>query len=209
MSVYTLQRPSQLPNTVFVLLVMNGLAFAFLKFNPNWVLYYFALWTPSPLDPPFRMWQLLTYGFLHSPNNLMHILFNMLALWMFGREVEHRMGSVRFAVFFLVCIVGAGLCQLAAAKIAGGFYPTVGASGGVFGLLLAFGVLFPNRTIMLLIPPIPMKAKYLVIVFGVMELYLGLSGGAPGVANFAHLGGMLVGLLLLIQWRIVRFPSSK
>jgi membrane associated rhomboid family serine protease len=90
--------------------------------------------------------------------------------------------------------------QLIVAGTQGGLYPTVGASGGVFALLLAFGMTFPNRMIMLIIPPIPMKAKYMVIVFGLLELYFGISGSAPGVANFAHLGGMLFGFLLLQYW---------
>jgi len=95
---------------------------------------------------------------------------------------------------------GAGVMQLIVAGTQGGLYPTVGASGGVFGILLAYGMAFPNRTIMLLFPPIPMKAKYFVLFYGLLELYLGLSGNAPGVANFAHLGGMLFGFLLLRHW---------
>ncbi|MCH7898537.1 MAG: rhomboid family intramembrane serine protease, partial [Proteobacteria bacterium] len=82
-------------------------------------------------------------------------------------------------------------------KFQGGFYPTIGASGGVFGILLAYGMSFPNRTVMLMFPPIPMKAKYFVLFYGLLELYLGVSGSAPGVANFAHLGGMLFGFMLI------------
>ena len=119
---------------------------------------------------------------------------------MFGRELEGVMGSQRFAVYFLTGVIGAGIVQLIVAGTQGGLYPTVGASGGVFALLLAFGMKFPNRMIMLIIPPIPMKATYMVIVFGLLELYFGISGSAPGVANFAHLGGMLFGFLLLQYW---------
>ena len=112
------------------------------------------------------------------------------------------MGSKRFLTYFLVCVVGAGLIQLIVALTQGGpAYPTVGASGGVFGILLAYGMMFPNRTVMLIFPPIPMPAKYFVILIGVFELYVGFSGRAPGIANFAHIGGMLFGYMLLSYWR--------
>jgi membrane associated rhomboid family serine protease len=120
---------------------------------------------------------------------------------MFGRELEQLMGSRRFLTYYLTCIIGAGLIQLIVAGLQGDGVRVVGASGGVFGLLLAFGMAFPNRMIMLLFPPIPMKAKYMVVLFGILELYLGLSGRAPGVANFAHLGGMLFGFLLIQHWK--------
>jgi membrane associated rhomboid family serine protease len=145
------------------------------------------------------MWQVMTYGFLHG--DVMHIAFNMFMLWMFGREIELMLGPQRFFIYYMTCVIGAAAIQLVVAQIQGGIYPTVGASGGVYGLLLAYGMAFPNRMIMLMFPPIPMKAKYMVIMFGAMELYLGLSGRAPGVANFAHLGGMLFGYLLIQHWR--------
>ena len=131
----------------------------------------------------------------------MHLIFNMFMLWMFGRELELLMGARRFITYYLTCVIGAGLVQLVVAGMTGSPYPTVGASGGVFGLLLAFGMAFPNRMIMLLFPPIPMKAKYMVVLFGLLELYLGLSGRTPGIANFAHLGGMLFGFLLIQYWQ--------
>jgi membrane associated rhomboid family serine protease len=145
------------------------------------------------------LWQLVTYGFLHG--NTTHILFNMFMLWMFGRELEGIMGPRNFLIYYLTCVVGAGIVQLIIASFQGGQYATVGASGGVFGLLLAFGMAFPNRVVMLLFPPIPMKAKYLVILAGLMELYFGVSGTNPGIANFAHLGGMLFGFLLINYWK--------
>ena len=121
----------------------------------------------------------------------------MLALWMFGRELELLMGPRRFLIYYATCVVGAAVVQLIVAGVQGQLYPTVGASGGVFGILLAYGMAFPNRMIMLLFPPIPMKAKYFVVLYGLFELYLGVSGSAPGIAHFAHLGGMLFGFLLL------------
>ena len=192
------QRPSAIPNVIFALLIINGIVFALQQLSPRFLMINFALWPAGPANSPFMPWQLLTYGFLHG--NLMHIAFNMFALWMFGRELELMMGPRRFITYFLTCVIGAGFIQLIVAGTQGGLYPTVGASGGVFGILLAYGLAFPNRTIMLLFPPIPMKAKYFVLVFGLLELYLGVSGNAPGVANFAHLGGMLFGFLLLRYW---------
>ncbi|CAN5660512.1 rhomboid family intramembrane serine protease [soil metagenome] len=152
---------------------------------------------------PFQPWQLVTYGFLHG--GLWHLLFNMLALVMFGAQLEYTWGDRRFLLFYMTCVVGAGLVQLVVATWAvsqgANAYPTLGASGGVFGLLLAYGMLFPNQRVMLLIPPIPMKARTLVIVFGVMSLFLGVTGTAAGIAHFAHLGGMLFGWLLIRYWR--------
>jgi membrane associated rhomboid family serine protease len=100
----------------------------------------------------------------------------------------------------MTCVIGAGIIQLIVVEFQGSVYPTLGASGGLFGILLAYGMAFPNRTVMLLFPPIPMKAKVFVIVYGLLELFLGVSGYAPGVAHFAHLGGMLFGFLLLRHW---------
>jgi membrane associated rhomboid family serine protease len=211
------QRQSGIPTVIFVLLLANGVMFALQQFFPEFARYYMALWPLTAGDyasysqfvqywptvaAPFSFWQLITYGFLHG--DIMHLAFNMFMLWMFGRELEGVMGTQRFAIYFLTGVIGAGIVQLIVAGIQGGLYPTVGASGGVFALLLAFGMTFPNRMIMLIIPPIPMKAKYMVIVFGLIELYFGVSGSSPGVANFAHLGGMLFGFLLLQYWKKAR-----
>ena len=148
--------------------------------------------------------------FLHG--DITHLFFNMFSLWMFGRTLEYELGWKRFLIFYLVCGIGAALVQLGIAeidlnhigenmgeRIAYLCTPTIGASGSVFGLLLAFGMLHPNATIMLLIPPIPMKAKWFVIIYGLIELYLGVRGGG-GIAHFAHLGGMFWGWLLLLWW---------
>jgi membrane associated rhomboid family serine protease len=189
---------SAIPNVIFALLVINGVVFALQQVSPRFLMINFALWPAGPTNSPFMPWQLLTYGFLHG--NLMHIFFNMFGLWMFGRELELLMGSKRFLIYFLTCVIGAGIVQLIVAQLQGGMYPTVGASGGVFGILLAFGLAFPNRMVMLIFPPIPMRAKYFVLFYGLLELYLGVSGNSPGVANFAHLGGMLFGFVLLRYW---------
>ncbi|MFB3124345.1 MAG: rhomboid family intramembrane serine protease [Woeseiaceae bacterium] len=193
---------SAIPTVIFALLVANGLLFAAQQLQFEFLLYNFALWPAGSPRPEFHVWQLLSYGFLHGDLN--HIFFNMFGLWMFGRDIERMMGARRFLIYYLTCVIGAGIVQLLVAGTQGGIYPTIGASGGVFGILLAFAMAFPNRVIMLLFPPIPMKAKYFVLMYGLLELYLGLSGRAPGVANFAHLGGMFFGFLLIQYWRKAR-----
>ena len=198
-TVYRRRPTSTIPNVIFGLLIANGLVFALQQMNAEFMFINFALWPATDPRSPFMPWQLLTYGFLHG--NTTHIFFNMFGLWMFGRDLEQFMGSQRFLVYFLVCVVGAGIVQLIVAGMQGGLYPTVGASGGVFGILLAYGLTFPNRIIVPLFPPIPMRAITFVFIYGLLELYLGVSGGAPGVANFAHLGGMLFGFLLIRYWR--------
>lgn len=206
-------RPTLMPPVVATLLILNGLIFMAQFVLGDWLIANFALWplnTPEyvatprglALVPGFEVWQLLSYSFLHG--GLLHLGTNMFAMWMFGVQIENLWGSRRFAVYFFVCVIGAGAVQLLVASIAVaemGVYPTIGASGGVFGVLLAFGMMFPNQRIMLLIPPIPMRAKWFVILYGAFELYAGMTGTMAGVAHFAHLGGMLFGFLLIQFWR--------
>jgi membrane associated rhomboid family serine protease len=159
----------------------------------------FALWPPhSSLSqaPDFQLWQLVTYSFLHA--NLAHIFFNMFALYMFGSDIERLFGSRFYAAYYFVAVLAAAICHLVIITWMGAEpAPTVGASGGIYGLLLAYGLYFPNRQLLLLIPPIPMRARTFVIVFAVLELVLGVTGTAAGVAHFAHLGGMLGGYLMI------------
>ncbi len=164
----------------------------------------FALW---PIDTPqlgsflgFQPWQVVTYSFIHG--GLGHIFFNMFALYMFGSQMERVLGANRYFNLYFASVITAAVAQLTVAAIAGGDpYPTVGASGGVFGLLLAYAVYFPNRTVMLIIPPIPMPARWFVALYGGLELVLGVTGTQAGVAHFAHLGGMLGAWLLIRYWR--------
>ncbi len=169
----------------------------------------FALWplgTPDQirfadvgvLDTGFAPWQLITYGFMHG--GLGHLFFNMFALYMFGLPIERLWGTRRFLIYYFVCLVGAGVVQLIVAAVTGGIYPTIGASGAVFGLLLAYGMMYPNSTIMLLIPPVPLKAKWFVIGYGLLTLFFGMTGTMSGVAHFAHLGGMLFGFGMIVYW---------
>lgn len=175
------------------------------------------------LASDFNLSQLISYMFMHA--NFQHIFFNMFAVWMFGRVLEQVWGPRRFLTYYLICGIGAGLIQELVQyleyaftlsnydsvnlEIAGGIIPmeeylnmmtTVGASGAVYGILLAFGMLFPNSQMFIFPLPFPIKAKYFVIGYAVLELFLGLGGG-DGVAHFAHLGGMLFGLILIIYWR--------
>ena len=159
---------------------------------------YFALWPPQ--GPHFLPWQLLTYGFLHG--NLTHLFFNMFAMFMFGSEIERLFGSKRYLVYYLACVVGAALMHLIVNSAGSmSLAPVVGASGGVFGLLLAFGMAYPKRIIMMVFPPIPMPAWLFVTLYGLLELYLGITQTAQGVAHFAHLGGMATGYVLIRYWR--------
>jgi membrane associated rhomboid family serine protease len=172
---------------------------------------YFALWPlgASAVFGPevgFAPWQLVTYGFLHG--GYAHIFFNMFAIYTFGSTLEQFFGTRWYLLLYFVSVVTAGVTQLAVNALLGSPYPTLGASGGVFGLLLAFGMYFPKQRIMLLIPPIPMPAWVAVTLFGVLELFLGVTGTQAGVAHFAHLGGML-GAFVLIQQRRGKPPFGK
>ena len=165
----------------------------------------FALWPPGAEDmPAFQPWQLVTYGFLHG--GLTHLFFNMLALYMFGPDIERLFGTRFFTLYYFGCVVSAAIAHLSVNAFMGGPpVPMVGASGAMFGLLLAFGWFFPQRRVMLIFPPIPMPARVFVAVYGALELVLGVTGTASGVAHFAHLGGMLGGWLML-QYRRGGFP---
>ncbi len=201
---------ARIPPVTKALLIANGIVFLLQWGLGNTALSSFMLWplgsgeyNPFAAGREFMPWQLLTYGFMHG--SFSHLLFNMLALYMFGGPLEYTWGPRRFLNYYLVCVIGAGLLQLAVGwwtvSQGGAAYPTLGASGGVFGLLLAYGMLFPNQRIMLIFPPIPMKARTFVIVFGAIALFMGFTGLQPGVAHFAHLGGMLFGWLMIRYWR--------
>lgn len=209
----------RLPPATRALLWSNVLVFFADQFLLRGAFVNFMLWpfgefpagyaNGGPLSVGFLPWQLVTYGFLHG--NMVHLFFNMFALSMFGASVEMVWGSKRFAAYYFVCLAGAGLVQLIVATAAvqsGALYPTVGASGAVFGLLLAYGMMFPNRQVMLLLPPIPMKARTLVVVYGAIELVMGVTGTLSGIAHFAHLGGMLFGFGMIQYWR-GRWPFGR
>ena len=156
-------------------------------------------WYNEPYAPQFHSYQFVTYMFLHGSGY--HLFSNMFALWMFGRTLEYELGSQRFLTYYLVCGVGAAIIQIAIASLLGEDLALVGASGAVFGLLLAFGLMHPNNQIYIIPFPFPIKAKWFVVGYAVLESALGWSGVETGIAHFAHVGGMLWGLVLLLWWR--------
>ena len=195
---------------VLQLILANVALFLAQQWAAEGLIIHFALWPLGtfPVDDlpgvsvGFEPWQLITYAFLHG--NTTHLLLNMFALYMFGRDIEVQLGSRRFAWLYGASILAGGLVQLlvVTTTLESGIAPTVGASGGVFGVLLAFGVMFPKRRVMLLFPPIPMPAWVLVTGYAVVELASGVFGMSQGVAHFAHLGGMVgAAIVLLVSLR--------
>ena len=193
----------QTPPVVKNLVIANCVLYLAIQLIPavnRFCAEYLQLWWSNALfSPEFHSYQFVTYMFLHG--GFGHLFSNMFALWMFGRTLEYELGSKRFLTYYMVCGIGAALIQIGIASLLGENLTLLGASGAVFGLLLAFGVLHPNSTVMLIFPPIAMKAKWFVVIYGLLELFFGLSGYQSGVAHFAHLGGMLWGLALLYWWR--------
>ena len=154
----------------------------------------------TPIVVGFHFWQIVSYAFLHG--GWMHIGFNMFALWMFGGPIEHLLGAKHYTFYYFFCAVTAAIAHLLVARyFTHGFYPTIGASGAIFGLLVAFGVMYPQMKMFLIFLPIPMPAWVFVIGYILLELFLGVTGTQEGVAHFAHLGGAVGGFLLLQYWR--------
>lgn len=195
-----------LPPATRALILINVGVFLLQLVAPDLLGNLFALWPAH--TPLFRPWQLLTYGFLHDTHGFAHILFNMFALFMFGPPLERYWGPRRMTFFYLVCVLAAGLTQLAVQRSGYPVEPTVGASGGIFGVLLAFAWYFPRQKLFVIPIPVPIPAWLLVTVYGFLELFLGVTGREQNVAHFAHLGGMLGGALCILYWRARRrFPA--
>ncbi len=188
---------AQLPPATRGLLIANVAVFLLQYLTHNEFIGLFAL---EPLGPDFHLWQLVTYAFLHG--GLAHIFFNMFALYMFGGALEQFWGGRRFLVFYFVCVVAAGLTQLLTTHLAGLDEATIGASGGIFGLLFAYAFYFPRQKLLLLFLPIPVPAWLFVTLYILLEFSLGVTGTESGVAHFAHLGGVLGGALLVLYWRM-------
>lgn len=159
---------------------------------------FFRIFALFPIGQGFLVWQLVTYLFLHG--GFFHIFFNMLALWMFGVELENVWGTRRFLTYYFLCGVGAGLSNLFLTPLFTIPGPTIGASGAIYGILLAFGMLFPESPVFIYFL-FPIKAKYFVAIFIGIELIAGVTGTENGVAHFAHLGGALVGFVYLLAYR--------
>jgi membrane associated rhomboid family serine protease len=191
-----------MPPVTLALVVANVVGYLVQSVAPDGLVTLFALWplasgAATSGQVSFEPWQLVTYAFMHG--SLLHLGFNMLALYMFGGAIERVFGERRYLAYYFVCVVSAAITQLIFAAVSGSIYPTVGASGGVFGLLLAFAIYFPHNRVMLLFPPIPMPARVFVFLYAAIELYLGVTGTQEGVAHFAHLGGMAGGYAML-RW---------
>ncbi len=155
---------------------------------------YLYLW-PVGDNSNFYLWQLISYQFIHG--GFMHLFFNLFALWMFGSELEEMWGSKKFLSYYLLCGIGAGLIQLYVAPLFSDPAPTIGASGAIYGILLAFGLTFPDRPIFMFPLFIPIPAKFFVLIFAGIELLTGFTSSGSGIAHFAHLGGALTGFLLI------------
>lgn len=204
-------RNSLMPNGVKLLLLSNIALF---------VLYFFAVrggfggffqhfgLVPAQVVGTFAIWQLFTYMFLHDPFGFGHILFNMLMLWMFGKDLENAWGTRRFLKFYFICGIGAGLCVVIGNFLFGNpATRTIGASGAIYGLLLAFGMTYPNVTVYFSFL-FPIQAKYFVMIMGAIA-FLSSFGANTGVSNVAHLGGMLFGFLYLRSERAISRSSGR
>lgn len=203
---------SQIPTVTKNLVAINILMFIATLINENFMVANFAMFYPA--SPFFKPWQILTHMFMHG--GFWHIFFNMYSLLMFGSILERSLGPKKFLIFYFVTGLGAAALHTgvewmqARVFIANGavnayqallMTPTLGASGAIYGVLIGFAMLYPQAQLMLIFPPIPVKAKWLVIIFAAIELFFGINGIQEGVAHFAHLGGMLFGWLLIRWWR--------
>lgn len=189
-----------LPPATRAILIANVLVFAvYYLFLGRWM-DRFALYPPG--DPRFEPWQVITYAFMHG--GFLHLFFNMFGLYMFGPALENQWGTRNFLVYYFASVLAAAGTQMVWTTVTQSYAPTVGASGGLFGILLAFAVLYPKQRLILLFPPVPLPAWLFVTLYAIFELYLGVTGTQAGVAHFAHLGGMLGGALVFAFWRTPR-----
>ena len=205
---------SNIPVVTRNLLIINIIFFVATLLNEDFMIRTFALFYPA--SPLFRPWQVVTHMFMHG--TFWHIFFNMYALLIFGSVVERTIGTKKFLVFYFLCGLGAVALHTGVEYLEASHYlaagaagetayinllrtPTLGASGAVYGVLIGYAVLYPNSVLTLIFPPIPLKAKWWVLIFAAIELVTGVTGTADGVAHFAHLGGMLIGWLLILCWR--------
>ena len=208
MTNFRFTRPSTFPPVVKNLIILNVLVWiAQLTLDSQFnITLHGALWplgVPHDAEYYFQPYQVFTTMFLHSPSfqNFFHIFFNMFALFMFGRILENVWGGKRFLFFYLACGVGASIAHLAMQEIMHGFTPAIGASGAIMGVMVAFAYLFPNTELMIMPIPIPLKAKWVVLGYVLLDLFGGF-GKVQGdnIAHFAHLGGALTGFIILVIW---------
>ena len=204
---------SSIPTVTKNIIIINIIMFIATLINEDLMIRLFAMFYPA--SPFFRWWQPVTHMFMHG--GFWHIFFNMYTLFLFGCVLEKALGSRRFLIFYFVTGLGAvalhTLVQYLQVRYTGNLalvcsIPTVGASGAIYGILMGFAILYPNTVLTLLFPPVSLKAKWFVLIFGALELILGVTGTAEGVAHFAHLGGMVFALVLMLCWKYIR-PGGK
>jgi membrane associated rhomboid family serine protease len=189
---------------VLSLIIANVVVFVLQSLSNGAMDVLFALWPIQAIDGQsyFHVWQIVTYAFLHSTDNIWHLLFNMFGLWMFGAEIERYVGPRRLLACYFASVISAALTQLFVPMLFGAPPgPTIGASGGVFGLILAYAVMFPRRKVAVYFL-IPMPTWLFATLYAAIELFQGVTGSQSGVAHFAHLGGMVGSALVLAQWRL-------
>ena len=191
-------------SAVLSLIIANVVVFVLQSLSNGAMDVLFALWPLQAIDGQsyFHVWQIVTYAFLHSTDNIWHLLFNMFGLWMFGAEIERYVGPRRLLACYFASVITAALTQLFVPMLFGAPPgPTIGASGGVFGLILAYAVMFPRRKVAVYFL-IPMPTWLFATLYAAIELFQGVTGSQSGVAHFAHLGGMVGSALVLTQWRL-------
>jgi len=191
-----------IPPITRAIVIANVLVYLLEWLMPEQIIGLFALW---PLGPLFHPWQVVSYAFLHDPRNLLHIIFNMYALYMFGGALEtywrSRGAATFYLLFYFASVLAAAGTELLVLTDSNVVEPVLGASGGVFGVLLGFAWFFPRSKLIVLPIPIPISAWLLVTIYGGIELWLGVTGRQDSVAHFAHLGGMLGGAIMILLWR--------
>ena len=229
MSYYSYERGgfmSNVPTAVKNIIIINALVMIMTALNENFMVEKFALFYPT--SPFFHWWQPLTHMFMHG--GFWHLVFNMYTLWIFGSQLERVWGAKKFLLFYFVTGLGAALVHTGVewiqvqnwlSEAAAGSYaaqmsihtlkmtPTVGASGAIYGVLMGYGMLYPDSIMSLVFPPISMKAKWFVLIFGAIELFTGVTGVGGNIAHFAHLGGLIFGYLLMMYWRKNRTLYSR
>jgi membrane associated rhomboid family serine protease len=205
---------SSIPTVTKNIIIINIIMFIATLINEDLMIRLFAMFYPA--SPFFHWWQPVTHMFMHG--GFWHIFFNMYTLFLFGCVLERALGSRRFLIFYFVTGLGAvalhTFVQYLQVRYTGNLalvcsIPTVGASGAIYGILMGFAILYPNTVLTLLFPPVSLKAKWFVLIFGALELILGVTGTAEGVAHFAHLGGMVFALILMLFWKYIKLGSKR
>ena len=193
---------SNVPQAVKSIIIINLLVWVMTTLDRNGLILSYCSLYPgygNVLPVWFRPWTFVTYMFIHG--GFAHLFFNMYALFIFGSVLERVWGTKKFLFYYFATGIGAGLIHIGVQVLTNDCVPTVGASGAIFGLLLGYAMLYPDSIMGLVFPPITMKAKWFVLIYAAIELALGVSGAQSGVAHFAHLGGLVVGLAIMLYWK--------